>query len=274
MSTLALLLILASALTHAAWNALLKRTEDTQASAVLIVAGAAVASACLALALGEPAPPRQAWSWIAASSLVEGVYFVTLARAMSLLPLGTAYGFSRGGGQLLIWPLSVFLIGESVSLAAGIGAAILVAGLFATAHKPESGRGLAWAIACAGAIGAYPFTYKLALAHAAPPCTLFSLSLFGALPVQLVALGGGGAPRLRAALRARLPLAISVVLCAGSFLSFLFALELAGPARLSALRNTSVIFAAALGWMSGEGRERRSIAAPLLVAVGAVLVAW
>lgn len=269
----ALLLVLLSAATHATWNALLKKSADPAAAATVLVGGAAVLSALLSVLTGEARLPGPAVPWALASATVEAVYFATLAAAMARLPLGTAYGVARGGGQLLTWPLSIVLLREEVETTSVIGAAVLTAGLLSTARG--GGRGLGWAVACAAAIGLYPLTYKQALAEAAPEAALFAVSLSFSLPLQVVLLGAERWQRLRRILGGEGGrLAVGSVLCATSFLAFLGALDLGGAGRASALRNTSVLFALLVAWAMGDRPTRRGVLGAGLIAVGAGLVAW
>ncbi len=272
MPGVAILLVVVSAIVHAGWNAIVKRQADPEAAAALVVVGAAACSAALGALAGEGIP-GSAWPWVLASGVVEGVYFVTLGRALARLPLGTAYGVSRGGGQLVTWPVSVGWLGEPVSAVAVAGAGILVAGLAARVRRPWHGDGLAWAAGCALAIGAYPLTYQQALRAGAPPYLLFTLSLLLALPVQLLGLGPSAASRLRAAAAGRGgALAVAAVACAASFLLFLAALSLGGAGRASAVRNTSIAFATVFGAWSGEALDRRAWLAAGAITAGAVLV--
>lgn len=272
MTALAVGLVLASAVVHAAWNAALKGHPDPEAAALAVVGGAALASALLALR--EPLPPAGAAAWILASGAVEAVYFVTLGRALAALPLGTAYGVSRGGGQLVTWPVSALLLGEPAGPLALAGAGLLVGGLLARAGTAgATPRGLAWAGGCALAIGAYPLTYQQGLRAGVPHALLFTGSLAVAWPLQLLLLGPGRGPRLRAALAGRGPaLALAALGCAASFLLFLVALGTAGAGRASAVRNTSIAFATLFGAWAGEPLDRRAVLGAAAITVGAIAV--
>lgn len=272
MPALAIAYVLVSAFTHAAWNAGLKRAADPAAAAVWIVAGAAAVSGALAVAGGAWVLPAPSWGWVLASAAVEAVYFVTLAGALARLPLGTAYGVARGGGQLVTWPISMVLLREAASASALLGAGLVTVGLLASARPHGvTPRGLGWALACAVAIGVYPVTYKGALATGAPEAALFAASLALSLPVQVLALGGDAAGRLRAA-RGRW-LAAGALLCAVSFLSFLGALSLGGAGRASAMRNVSVLFALLFSAIGGDRPTPRAILGAAAIVVGAALVA-
>lgn len=275
MTPVALALVLVSAATHAAWNAGLKRASDPAASAVWIVAGAASLSAVLAVATRTATLPSASWGWVVASGLVEAAYFVTLAGALARLPLGTAYGVARGGGQLVTWPIAVLALGEPLTATSAAGASLVAGGLLATARPGGvTPDGLGWAVACAVTIGVYPITYKAALGAGAPEATLFATSLAISLPVQIALLGAERRARLtRAASGAGWPLLAASVLCAASFLAFLGALALGGAGRASAIRNVSVLFALAIAAWGGERPTSRALFGAVGIAVGAALVA-
>ena len=273
MTGLALAAIFISAVLHATWNALLKRSNDTTAGSVVIVAGAALLSIVTGLVLGDVRVPFAAWPFLLATGLIEGVYFITLSRALAELPLGSAYGISRGLGLLLIWPFSLLLFGETLDVAGVIGASCLTAGLFALVTRVDSRRGLAFAVGCGLSITAYPLAYKRALEAGVDPCPLFAISLTLALPIILLGFGRDRRLRLRAVVTAEpRRLALGAGICAASFLLFLVALKVGGAGRVTALRNTSVLFASIFGWMSGEPRTRRAIGSALAITAGAVLL--
>jgi len=272
-SPAALAAILGSAVIHASWNALLKRAPDVGAGSVVISGGAAAATALLGLTIGPWVVPAAGWPFVVASGLVEGGYFVTLSRALELLPLGTAYGISRGAGLLLAWPLSVALLAEATTAVELAGAGLVSVGLFALVQRAGSRQGLVAAAACACTIGLYPVTYKAALEHGVSPFPLFSLALTIALPIQVALLGSSRRRRLAAALGASpVRLGLAAGLCAASFMLFLFALDRGGAARITGLRNTSVAFAAVFGWAQGDPRAARSVASAVIIAAGALLL--
>ncbi len=274
MTAVALVAVLVSAALHASWNAMLKSTADPSAAAALFVAGAAMLSGVLALALGGTLPPPS-WPGVVGSGLIEAVYFVTLSQALQRLPLGTAYGLARGGGQVVTWPVSALVFHEVIDARSATGAVLVGVGLVSTVFDGGRGAGLLWAGACAFTIGLYPLSYKLALENGAHEAALFTASLLLALPLQVLFLDRNNRiARLRAALAANPRLvAVGSVLCAVSFLTFLVALERGGAGRASALRNTSVLFAAGIGWWRGDPLSTRAILAYLAIVVGAVLVA-
>src|SRR4051812_11283431 len=77
---LVITLILASAVLHALWNALVKRERDSQAATLGVLTVATVLSALVALARGEGFASRGALLAGVAAGLCEAGYFATLGR--------------------------------------------------------------------------------------------------------------------------------------------------------------------------------------------------
>jgi uncharacterized membrane protein len=152
----------------------------------------------IALALGAPSASPSAFFWVALSGLLEATYFVTLARALSLAPLGPVYTIVRGGALVLVWPVSVLFLDERITAWRAAGTALVVLGLASTgAGERSSGapgtevhaRGLALAALCACFTGGYHLAYKVALASGAAPEIVVSVSLAIAALVNLVQVG-------------------------------------------------------------------------------------
>jgi len=282
-------LVLLSAFLHAAWNALLRLEQDKDRALVAAVGAAtaiAIGVAGVRWALGEaPFSGGAAVGWAIVAGLLEVGYFASLARALEAGPLGSVYTISRGGAVLLVWPLSIAAFGELVTAPALAGSAVVLAGLaLASARMPagrptgeRAGRGgaLAWAAACAAAIAAYHLAYKAALAAGGSPSAVFAVALAVATAINAARLGAEGR-RIAAAIvrtRARRVWLMGAV-CGGSFLILMEALAGGGAGFVLTLRNTSVLFAIGLAWAIGDSPRRPQIAGAVLVAAGAVLMAW
>ncbi len=276
----ATLLVLASAVLHAAWNALLKRHASPRLAGALILTIAALTASVPALVSDAVAfPSRAALGWTLAAGLGEAAYFVTLARALDAAPLGIAYTITRGGSIVVVWPLSILLFHERAGLGAIAGVVLVLGGLVLTgmpsrgAPDPRRASGIAWAIACAVFIASVYLFYKRALGLGASPTALFAVSLLVAAPLNVVALGTGAPRRLWAALRESPGTLVGAgVVCTASFLLFLGALHESGAGRVLTLRNTSVVFAHAFAWMSGVVPPRPVLMGAALVVAGAALL--
>jgi len=274
----ATLLVLASALLHALWNALLKRERDKDLAGVVVVAVAAMAAAVVAAVVAVvtarvPFDDAGALGWSAAAGLFEAGYFVTLVMALERAPLGLVYTVSRGGAILAVWPVSALWLGEPITALSIAGSAVLAAGLLVIgAERGGDRRGLALACVCAVFIAGYHVCYKRAMAAEPSPAAVFTVALAVAVPLNIARLGARAAALPGALARRPGPLLLYGGVCAASFLLLLVALAGAGAGLVLTLRNTSVLFAVLFGRLLGEPTGRRQVAGAVLVAAGAAVL--
>ena len=272
-------LVLSSAFLHAAWNALLRTEPDKDralVAAVGVAALLAMAVAAVRWSFGElPFATTTALVWALAAGLLEWTYFVSLARALDKGPLGPVYTVSRGGAIVLVYPISIALFDERLTMLAAAGSAVVFAGLALSGARTGDtrtthGPALAWAIVCAVAIAGYHLAYKAALGAGGNPSAVFAAALVVATALNMIRTRGVGA-----VMRARLPRVLVMgLLCGGSFLILLEALARGGAGFVLTLRNTSVLFATVLAVVIGEPPRRAQVAGAILVAGGAILIAW
>jgi len=277
------LAVLFGAVLHAGWNALVKSSGDKELDTALVhFLGALVALPPLLLV---GAPPREAWPFIAASLVVHIAYYVTLAGAYKHGELGMTYPIMRGSAPLLVALGSSFVLGEVLSpLAwAGVFGVTLGVAMVGLAHPGEAlhrRRALAYALANAVVIMTYTFIdgsgVRAAVASGASALSyvLLLFVLDGVPYPALVVLRRDAAGR-RAILdyaKRRWPLAaLGGAASIGSYAIALWAMTRAPVAAVSALRETSVLFATLLGaWLLKErlGAQRLSGA---MVIVGGVI---
>ena len=277
-------LVLVSAFLHAAWNALLRLEVDKDRALVAAVGVAtllAIVISGVRWALGDlPFATIDALGWAAAAGVFEWLYFASLAKALDRGPLGPVYTVSRGGAILLVWPISVAIYHEVVTAQSVIGSAIVFAGLALSSRRPGGAQtsrrdALAWAIACAASIAGYHLAYKAALRAGGSPSAVFAAALILATAINLWRLGSAGRHAALALVRARLRRVILMgMICGASFLILMEALSGGGAGYVLTLRNTSVLFATGLAFAIGERPRHLQVAGSVLVAAGAVLMAW
>ena len=125
----ALLLLVLSALLHAAYYGFYKRSADKQAFAwwFLLIA---VVIYSPALILNRPAIPMQAWRWLLLSSLADVTYFVIVGKAFEEGDLSVVYPLARGAPPLLITLGGVLFLGERLSFGGLAGILLVTAGLY------------------------------------------------------------------------------------------------------------------------------------------------
>ena len=276
-------LVLVSAFLHAAWNAMLRLQDDKDRTLVAAVTAATLfAAAIAALRWAVTAEPpfanAAAVGWSVAAGVGELAYFWSLAKALDAGPLGPVYTISRGGAVLLVWPTSIAVFAEPVTLPAAIGSAVVLGGLALSGADTGDARAtrrtaLAWAVACACSIAGYHLAYKAATEAHGSPTAVFAVALAVASAINIGRLGPTGRRAAAAIVRTRLPRVLMMgAVCGGSFMILLEALERSGAGYVLTLRNTSVLFATGLAFAIGERPRHAQIAGAVLVAAGAVVM--
>lgn len=276
MPTSVFVMVIASAALHAGWNALLKIGLDRFLTASLIQIGAG-AVALLALPF-VPMPNAAAWPWIVLSALLHIGYNVFLSRAYQYGDLGQVYPLSRGSSPLLVAGLSVLLLGELLPGGQLFGLAVLVAGIWLMAVRGGSGKASRGLLLCALMTALFIASYTLADASGArangDPLS-YSLWLFAVngLVMALVILGQRGpgvvgelGPHWRAGL-------VGGSMSMLAYTIVIWAMTQAPVALVSALRETSVVFALLIGrlWL-GESLPPIRLLACLIILAGVALM--
>jgi drug/metabolite transporter (DMT)-like permease len=267
----ALLLALAAAVVHAAWNLLLSDADDVHStSAVAVAVGVLVFAPVAALTwrLHAAAVP-----YIAASSGLETLYLVLLATGYSVAAMSFVYPIARGSAPVLVLLIGMIALGASVSATAAIGVLVVAGGIVLVRGVSASGqaRDLTLALAVGACIAGYTLVDKHGIVHGNPIAYLEIV--FAVMAVAYVAAVWRlrGPRALRAAVNARSVLA--GVGYFGAYALTLAALRLASAASVAAVRESSVVMAT--GFLALTGRERVGAArlvGALAVAGGIALV--
>ncbi|MEP4378571.1 MAG: EamA family transporter [Alphaproteobacteria bacterium] len=280
MTTLVALAVIASALMHASWNALVKGGDDGWLTGAMIAGFAAAGGLVTAVAF-VPWPAPQHWPWLIGSGALHGAYFILLISAYAHGDLGKVYVIARGTAPLIIVALAGPLVGDVPSWQEIVAILILVAGVVALTFEPgkfatADRKAVLLAILTGAMIAAYSLFDTIGIRAVGPEIEYATivfvswLMVFAAIPILIVAFAirrgriisymrdnaikgiGGGT--------------IAVV----SYALILFAFENAPVASVAALRETGVVFAALIGtFLLGEHLGKRRIPAAILVAVGA-----
>jgi drug/metabolite transporter (DMT)-like permease len=245
------LAVLGAALLHALWNALLKSGADKQLDAVGLAAGSGAVALVAAPFFGTPAPAS--WPWIAASAMVHIAYFWLLAEAYRWGDLSFSYPVMRGGGPLIVTAAGAVAFGEVLAGVQLLGVLLVSGGIlgFAThsARDPAAQRkSLVFALGNAAVIAAYTLIDAQGARLSGAPVA-YAMWFFVANGVVITAVGalqrGREVPRhLSRTWRRTLG---GGALATGAYAIALWAMTLAPVALVAVLRETSVVFAAALG---------------------------
>jgi phosphonate utilization associated putative membrane protein len=284
MSTGVVLAVLFGALLHASWNALVKSSGDKQLDLALVHLLGALVSLPLLLWVGLP--PVAAWPFIGMSLLIHVAYYITLNGAYQHGELGSTYPIMRGSAPLLV-ALASTALGERLSPAAWLGigavtAGVLMVGLARPAQTLHHRRAIGFALANAAVIAAYTLVDGRGVrttAEAGSSAASYVLLLFvlDGIPYPALVFTQRSVAARQAMLayaRKRWPLAtLGGLASLGSYWIALWAMTRAPVAAVSALRETSVLFATALSvWVLKErfGLQRATGAVVIVAGVVAL----
>ena len=270
-------LVLLAAVLHAAWNAVVKAGEDRVLTLALVIGVGAV----LALpVLPFVAPPAAAsWPYLLLSVAIHLGYFFFLLQAYRVGDLSQVYPVARGTVPLLAAAGGAVFAGETLRPAqlAGLVLASLAIASFAFGSGRAETRRLkpvAYGFATALFIGSYTVTDALGVRASGSPlgfiAWLFLISGLPLLAYARLARPGALRPYARAHWK---PALVGGVVCAFASGLVIWALSLGAMAYVSALRETSVVFAVLIGWVVlGEPFGGRRVAAAILVALGIAIM--
>jgi uncharacterized membrane protein len=261
---------------HAAWNAIAKSLDDRLIAFALIgIASTVGGGAVLAL---TGLPYRASIGFAAASAAIHVGYELALMNSYRLGAFNQVYPIARGTSPLVVALGAYVLAGEHLGAVPLAGVAILATGLVSLALS--SGRlagpelpAVAAAALTGLAIAGYTIVDGLGVRRAHDPYAYAGLLFVLMGPVVPVAaafrrrsvswLTG------RAARKGLLAGALSLI----AYALVLWAQTRAPLAEIAAIRETSVVFAALIGWrLFAESFGIRRVAAASLVAAGIVLI--
>jgi len=286
----ALALVLASALLHAWWSVAIKDSRDPLAFNLLQLVAPVGLLALLAPFVSWSEIVPAVWWLLALTGVWHGLYFYWMSRAFEHGDLTLVYPIARSTPAFL--PLvAVPLLGESISVGAACGIAIVVAGIWLVG----AGSGLSrsafaspatrFALLTLAAGVGYSLTDKLSMTRLAeaswsspvPRAFVYAVLLGitgGAVfaPLAIARTRGGVLARARLSDLGRASFA-SVVSYLGYAL-VLAALETAPVSYVVAVRQTSVLFALGMGmlWLR-ETPGRPRVWGAVATVVGVALIA-
>lgn len=275
MSFPVLLAVLGAALLHAAWNAVIKTGLSKQTSMFLLSVGHALIG--IVVAAVNPLPAPEAWPWILGSGLIHMAYQLFLAYAYEQGDLSRVYPLARGAAPMVVLVVSLLFLSDPLGgwefagiLVLGAGITLMARGVFANG---ESRRLLPYALGSAAATAGYTLADGLGARVSGQPVAYVGwLMIFSALFYTPAAVALKGRRVMRADGKAW---ALGMVAAAASFAAYaiaVWAMTVAPIALVSAMRETSILFAVLIGWLFFRDRmDRAKVAAAVLIVGGAAL---
>lgn len=279
----AVVLMLVAAACHTAWNLIFKsQSARAEVSLGALMVGVILLSPVLAVY-----PLRdvslEAWGLVLLSGTFETAYVIGLTAAYQAGDLSLVYPIARGTPALVIVPLSVVLLGDSLSTRGLLGIALVVVGIF-TAHlsgasvgdgraSGDRTRAVGLALLTGLTICGYSIINKLGVQRV--PVPLYALLVFAVDALFLAVV-----LRLRGPLRWPLapgrwwPPFLIGALMIGAYAAVLAAMTQAPLAYVVAARETGIVMTAAAGVLFlGERATWRRIAGAASIFGGLVAIA-
>lgn len=270
-------LVLLAAVLHAGWNAFVKSAADR------FLTFTAIRGTATALAFGAapfvPLPAAEAWPYLAAGIVIHNLYYVFLLQAYRFGDLSHVYPLARGVAPLVVALLAAVFAGEVPGTGGVAGIVLVSLGIvslmFATGGiRGDAARPAALAVMTGLFIAGYTVVDGL------------GIRIGGTALGYIVWLNmGEGIPFMAAAafrrrsemgrfLKENWPrTSCAAVVLVTAYGLVLFALSQGAMAHVSALRETSVLFAALIGTLFlGEPFGRLRIAAAAVMVAGVVLL--
>ena len=267
--------ILAAAFAHASWNALAKQAPDQRVAFLWLNLAVGAIGAVGILAFGLP--DGAAIPFALASVAIHLVYNLSLLNSYRFGDLSQVYPLARGMAPLLVALGALTFAGETLSPVQLGAVAVIAGGLagLAELRRLADSRNRA-AVVLAGATGltiaGYSLLDGLGVRRAGSPFAYAALifTLEGLLVAAVIALqqaraarplGGSGAARG----------ALAGAISFAAYAAVLWAQQRAPLAMVSALRESSVLIAVAMGRLFlREELGRKRLAAAIAVGVGVI----
>jgi drug/metabolite transporter (DMT)-like permease len=263
------LLALGAAVLHAGWNLVVKQSGDRWLSLWgLFAAGGIIGLpyCIIATALGDL--DLAAWSWATASGIVHAIYIGRLARTYEIADFSLTYPIARGGGAVVAAIGGVAFLDDSLSIVAVTGIITVFGGLMLI-----SGR-VSWshiwpALIVAFLIGVYTVIDSQG-----------SRTTTGSAYAMAIFVTGGSCTTLQGLWRRRwndmrtsVPhlwrqYALTGTASLVTYWMVLLAVRHAPVGYVTALRESSVVFATFIGWKFLRERSgiRRTMSSLVIVA--------
>lgn len=269
----AALVLLAAAL-HATWNALVKGAGDRAVMLALVALGHVFPGILLAMLVPLPAP--EAWPFIIASTVIHWGYYYFLSLAYRFGDLSFVYPIARGAAPVLIALGALVFADEQLPILAWVAIGLVSSGIFLLAAvRHGDPRAIGAALITSTIIACYSVVDGIGIRLSGSPlgyiAWLFVAEIFVVVYVAVTRW-----PRLRDTTSKTMIIGMAGGVLSGlAYALVLYAKTLAPLGVVSALRETSVIFAALFGifWFGERPVGRRLIAAGV-VAVGIILLSF
>jgi drug/metabolite transporter (DMT)-like permease len=277
LSTLVLFAVLLSAIFHATWNAIVKAQRNHQVASEVLAVFAGIFALPFMIAL--PLPANVAWPYIAISALIHVGYVALVGFAYRNADLGVAYPLTRGTAPLLTSIAALIFVGETPHLAGWFAILAITSGILVLSIDALRRGGLSRAAAIAVITNAFVImSYTLIDglgARLAGDSLAYSAWMIAgtSTSVLILSLAMRGKKFIREGKKMWWPCLIAGALLLPAYGTALWAMTQAPIGLVAALRETSVLFAAVIGYyVFGEHFGPRRWLAVVLIVAGIIVL--
>jgi drug/metabolite transporter (DMT)-like permease len=266
--------VMCAAVLHASWNAALRGGSDRLWSMTLMMVAVVVVSSITLIFV--PWPSATSWPYVVASAAVHVAYNIALVRTYAAGDLGQTYPISRGSSPALVALGAAIFAHETLNASSYLGVALISGGIVSLAF--QKGRlqvaFLPAAMLTGVLIGIYTVIDGIGVRLSGNSVS-YTMSMF--------LLWGITMPPIFFLMRGRPPAytrAQTVIALVGGLVSILaygiviWAMQYDAMGEVSALRETSVVFAAVIGRIFLHERLTvRRMLSCIAIAMGAACLA-
>lgn len=267
-------LVLFAALLHASWNALLRGGADRLWSMTIMCI--AIAVTCVVAAAFMVPPAAASWGYAVLSAVLHVGYNLFLVRSYRVGDLGQVYPISRGSSPALIALGGAVFAGESIAPGVLLGIALVSGGIISLAFRGRklSVPSLPYALGTGCFIAAYSVVDGIGARLSGAPLayTVWMCALWGVL-MPMVYIGLRDARSLFSVRPGIFSAAAGGLVSLLAYGIVIYAMNEAPLGAVSALRETSVLFAALIGAIFlGETLTARRILACVVIVSGTIII--
>jgi len=289
----ALFLVLIAAVLHAFWNFLSKDARDSSAFMWWGVTVGAIWYGAWMSTQAWLGLPREVWFVFALSLAAEIVYLRAITRGYASGDLSQVYPIARGSPPLLIALFSAIFLAERLPLLGYVGIALLIVGVYLASlpslddlckplralRSPQNSWGslspAQWALFAALCVSIYTPLDKIGVTYTAP--LVYNLWVYAGIAIGFTPFVWSRSHRastMREMQTNWQRILIGSVATVSSYLLALTGLSMTAASYVGAVRATSIVIGALMGWLLLKERfgAVRVFAAATMV-VGLTLVA-
>jgi drug/metabolite transporter (DMT)-like permease len=267
--------VLFSAMLHAGWNGLLRQSNDRSWTVGWIGVSTLIVCGPLLPLVGMP---QRVWPFVLASSTLHVVYLLLLAQAYKINELSFAYPIARGSSPMLVALGGLMFASERPRVLQELGIVAVVAGIIGIGldSKHWDKRGLWIALLIGAVIATYTVLDGTGARISGLPMqyNLWCFSIYGS-GVLLIQLATGGCNAFHGSAKS-----IAIAFGGGvtsvvAYAIVTWAMVRSPMGAVSALRETSTLFAAGLGMIFLKERfSFQKIIGCVAVAAGAAFIGF